>query len=179
MSATGTPPPALSVRRASVADAPAVAEVQVLAWQAAYVGLMPQDYLDALEVADRTAYWQAGLARSTPGVRALVLTADSLVAGFAVVGPAHDDAPSTLGELYAINLRPDAWGRGAGALLLAAAQEALVDLGYAEAVLWVVPGNTRARRFYERHGWGSDGVERVATVFGVTVPEVRYRRRLV
>lgn len=178
MSATGTPPPPPAVRPATLADAPGIAEVQVLAWQAAYVGLMPQEYLDALEVADRTAYWQRGLTTGRPGTRLLVVTEGPLVVGFAVVGGALEPEGSPLGELYAINLRPDTWGRGVGALLLAAAEETLVDLGHPEAVLWVVPGNARARRFYERHGWVSDAVERVATVFGVTVPEVRYRRRL-
>ena len=45
-------------------------------------------------------------------------------------------------------------------------------------VLWVVPGNARARRFYERSGWSADGAERVAEVNGVTVPECRYAKRL-
>lgn len=176
MSATRTTPPV--IRPATVADAPGIAEVQVLAWKAAYVGLMPQDYLDALEVADRTAYWERGLTAGRPGARLLVVAEGPLVVGFAAVGGAVEPEGSPLGELYAINLRPDTWGQGVGALLLAAAEEALLDLGHAEAILWVVPGNTRARRFYERHGWAVDAVERVATVFGVTVPEVRYRRRL-
>jgi RimJ/RimL family protein N-acetyltransferase len=47
-----------------------------------------------------------------------------------------------------------------------------------EAVLWVLPGNRRARRFYEAAGWVADGAERSAEVQGVVVPEVRYRRRL-
>jgi RimJ/RimL family protein N-acetyltransferase len=60
---------------------------------------------------------------------------------------------------------------------LEAAQAELDRMGFAESVLWVVPGNARARRFYERAGWATDGTERTAEVFGVTVPEVRYRRR--
>jgi class 3 adenylate cyclase/MFS family permease len=42
----------------------------------------------------------------------------------------------------------------------------------------VLPGNRRARRFYEAAGWVADGAERSAEVQGVVVPEVRYRRRL-
>ena len=49
-------------------------------------------------------------------------------------------------------------------------------MGFAESVLWVLPGNVRARRFYERAGWTADGAEKISEVFGVTVPEVRYRR---
>jgi hypothetical protein len=42
----------------------------------------------------------------------------------------------------------------------------------------VLPGNRRARRFYEAAGWVADGAERTAEVFGVVVAEVRYRRWL-
>ena len=44
-------------------------------------------------------------------------------------------------------------------------------------MLWVLPANARARRFYEIAGWAADGSERTMEVLGVVVPEVRYRRR--
>jgi hypothetical protein len=50
-------------------------------------------------------------------------------------------------------------------------------VGFAETVLWVLTGNARARPFYDNAGWVADGGERTTEVFGVTVPEVRYRRR--
>jgi ribosomal protein S18 acetylase RimI-like enzyme len=73
---------------------------------------------------------------------------------------------------------PDAWGRGFGQALLLAATDALSEAGFREALLWVHPGNERARAFYERFGWGSDGGQRQEEVLGVLVPEVRYRRPL-
>src|SRR4029450_6005794 len=97
-------------------------------------------------------------------------------------GPSPD--PQGAGELYAINLDPDHWGTGTGRALLQAAQAELARLGVGGAglggggtVLWVRTGNARARRFYEIAGWVADGSERTSEVFGVTVPEVRYRRR--
>jgi len=45
-------------------------------------------------------------------------------------------------------------------------------------MLWVVDANERARRFYERHGWTAEGIEKVDTVLGAMVTEVRYRRSL-
>jgi GNAT superfamily N-acetyltransferase len=67
------------------------------------------------------------------------------------------------GELSALYVLPDHWGRGVGASLLAAANPV--------SRLWVLAGNSRARSFYERHGWHADGASRDA--FGV--PELRYR----
>ena len=51
-------------------------------------------------------------------------------------------------------------------------------MGYGEGVLWVLPGNARARRFYEVVGWATDGAHRTIEALGIVVPEVRYRRRL-
>jgi RimJ/RimL family protein N-acetyltransferase len=68
-------------------------------------------------------------------------------------------------------------GTGAGRALLGEAQAELARLGFGETVLWVLTGNARARRFYEIAGWVADGSERTGEVFGITVPEVRYRRR--
>jgi ribosomal protein S18 acetylase RimI-like enzyme len=165
----------VTVRPATVADAPAMGRLHVRAWQAAYRGHMPDAYLDGLRPGDRAAFWEGALRRDRARGAVLVAEQAGDVTGFATVGPAQD--PEGAGELYAINVDPDAWGTGAGRALLQAAQAELARLGFDEMVLWVLPGNARARRFYEIAGWVADGTERTAEVLGVTVPEVRYRRR--
>ena len=165
----------MTVRPATVADAPAMGRLVVRAWQAAYRGLMPDAYLDGLRTEDRAAYWDGVLRREDRRGVVLVAERDGEVVGFAAAGPSPD--PEGAGELFAINLDPDHWGTGAGRALLEAVQAELDRMGFAESVLWVLPGNARARRFYEIAGWVADGTERTADVFGVTVPEVRYRRR--
>ncbi len=165
----------VTVRRAALADAPAIGRVHVRAWRAAYRGQMPDDYLDGLRPEDRAAYWDGVLRREDlPGV-VLVAERDGEVVGFAAAGPSPD--PEGAGELFAINLDPDHWGTGAGRALLEAAQAELDRMGFAESVLWVLPGNARARRFYEAAGWAADGTEKTSEAFGVSFDEVRYRRR--
>jgi ribosomal protein S18 acetylase RimI-like enzyme len=165
----------VTVRPATVADAPAMGRLHVRAWQAAYRGHMPDDYLDGLRAEDRAAGWERVLGRGRE--RGVVLVAEQAgqVTGFANLGPAED--PPGAGELYAINVDPAAWGTGAGRALLLAAQAELARLGFDETVLWVLPANARARRFYEIAGWAADGSERTMEILGVVVPEVRYRRR--
>ena len=169
-------PGAVTVRSATVGDAPALGRVHVRAWRAAYRGQMPDDYLDGLRPQDRAANWERGLRRDRDRDPILVAEREGRVVGFAVVRAADD--PEGAGELAAINVDPDHWGTGAGRALLAAANAELVRLGFEEAVLWVLPGNHRARRFYEVAGWVADGAERTEEVMGVVVAEVRYRRRL-
>ena len=144
----------------------------VRAWQAAYRGVMPDEYLDGLSVEDRSAMWRRQIAQGTDGL--LVAVADGAVVGFAAFGACRDD--DDVGELYAINLDPDAWGRGFGRELLEAATASLADMGFSELVLWVVPENQRARRLYEAAGWQDDGMTRSDQVLGVTVRDMRYQR---
>jgi ribosomal protein S18 acetylase RimI-like enzyme len=142
---------------------------------------MPDRYLDSLQASERASMWRRNIERPGCGQLTLVIEdGGGKVVGFASLGP-EEGRPEeqATGELYAINLDPDAWRRGFGARLLRAAVALLRELGYAEAVLWVVPENARARGLYESRGWVPDGAVREDEVLGVTVADMRYRLSLV
>jgi RimJ/RimL family protein N-acetyltransferase len=166
-----------TIRPAVAADADAIGSVQVRAWQSTYRGVMPDDYLDGLQATERADGWRRFLVAVPAGEEMFVVADEGRVVGFALVGPEHGGDTPEVGELYAINLDPDVWRRGLGRVLLRRATDRLVRFGYGEAVLWVVPDNQRARAFYESEGWTDDGVRRDDEVYGVVVPEMRYRRR--
>jgi ribosomal protein S18 acetylase RimI-like enzyme len=167
------------LRSPSIDDAGALGEVHVAAWQAAYRGLMPDAYLDGLRVEERTQWWVEVLSRPQRDADVLqVADLDGQVRGFVLAGPARDDDTDGPGEVYALNVHPAAWGSGLGSALLAIAQTGLATAGFEHAVLWVLPGNVRARRLYEHAGWRGDGARRVEQIHEVQVEEVRYRRTL-
>jgi len=159
--------------------------------------MLPDEFLDGLDPTERGRTWAEALATPRAGVTRLVICADvgDDPVGFAVVGSVRlDDEASVgaergcsadgpawagLGELYAINLEPNAWGRGLGRELLAAATDEMSKLGFGAAVLWVAAGNARARRFYVAAGWSADGAARVDEAHGPPIDEVRYRRSLI
>ena len=74
-------------------------------------------------------------------------------------------------EIVALHTLPESRGTGLGAALL---EEALNRIGTQTVFLWAFRENTRARRFYEKHGFRADGAERVSG-FDEAV-EVRYVR---
>lgn len=159
------------------ADTPTVGEVHVRAWQAAYRGVMPDEYLDGLRPEDRADTWRRIIEANWAGQRD-VITIDGQVAGFAAYGSERDSDDPTRGELHAINVHPDNWRHGLGRQLLRHVTAQLARLGFTVAVLWVEASNDRARRFYEIEGWLYDGTDRTDTVQGATVDEVRYGRQL-
>lgn len=72
-------------------------------------------------------------------------------------------------EIVAIHTLPESRGTGLGAALL---KEALHQIGDSPVFLWAFRENTRARRFYEKHGFQWDGSQRVSEFDGAI--EVRY-----
>ncbi len=165
------------LRQAEPGDEIAVAEVHVRSWQSAYRGLLPDDYLDALEPADRAErYTFAEVGPDRPVT--VVAVDEDLVWGFATSGPCHDPALPGAGELYAIYVHPERWGHGVGRALISDARDRLAGRAFSRAVLWVLVGNERAMRFYEADGWSTDGEWRREEVHGIAVDEVRYQRLL-
>ena len=78
------------------------------------------------------------------------------------------------GEVYAIYVLPEWWGRGAGRLLMAHVVRALAEAGQDDITLWVLEGNQRARRFYEAAGFRLDGARQELDLGG-PVTELRYQ----
>jgi GNAT superfamily N-acetyltransferase len=167
----------MELRRAEPADAMAVARVHVRSWQAAYRKLMPDDYLDQLRPEDRAKKYDFGtLDPIRP--QTILATESGEIRGFATTAPAQDSDMSDYGELYALYVDPDYWGRGIGVALVSAARARLFDLGFRNAILWVLVGNVRAERFYRRDQWIPDGEQRTEEIWGLQVNDVRYRRSL-
>ncbi|MEU1898727.1 GNAT family N-acetyltransferase [Nocardiopsis dassonvillei] len=171
------------IRTAVPEDGPAVADVEVRSWRAAYPGIVPQDYLDAMDAAERGARWSdwiAGAAR--PGAELLLAEDGAGVVAFACFAPVEEGgegAGGTAGpcELEAFFSVPETWGSGVNRRLIADVHRAVAGAGYCEAVLWVLRDNPRARRFYAAHGWEADGaVTEEGPLNGAVLPRLRYRR---
>ncbi|MGH2720086.1 MAG: GNAT family N-acetyltransferase [Actinomycetota bacterium] len=176
-----------TVRPARPEDGPAMGLIHVDAHRAAYRGMMPDAHLDSLDPALRGRWWTGRLTAgggdgrcATPGglSTVLVVEAGGRILGIASVGEVRPDPQEGVGELWMLNVAPDAWGRGLGRRLLDAATAELRSRGFREAVLWVVERNQRARRFYEASGWAADGGVLVEDTRGFPLREVRYRRAL-
>ncbi|WOF22429.1 GNAT family N-acetyltransferase [Microbacterium betulae] len=164
MAGTGT-----TVRRATATDARGLAEVHIRAWRISYAGLIPQATLDRLDVSARTRAWERILASDRDPTWAAV--AGHRVLGFASSGAARDAAPPARLELYSIYVDPDRHGAGVAEPLLDAA------IGDRPAYLWVLAGNARAIRFYEKQGFDLDGGAKDETAAdGTPMHELRMTR---
>jgi len=80
-------------------------------------------------------------------------------------------------RLRHLAVRPDRFGDGLAAQVLARAETGMRALGARSGYLWVLVANRRARRFYERHGWQPTR-HRQACEWAPYPVETQYRRDL-
>lgn len=144
--------PQVDLRDAVPADAAALAQLNTDSWRAAYAGIIPTAFLKALDVPAREQRLLASI--GDPDSFTVVAVSDDRPVGFVSGGPLRDEPGSVAGEVYAIYVTPELYGRGVGGVLLAEAEARLAAGGFAEAWLWVFTRNRAGRRFYERRGWG-------------------------
>ncbi len=144
----------------------------------AYAGLVPAAGLAAGSAAAMGEWWTERWRWERDTHRLSVAVDGERIAGFSYAGPS--ETPHAV-ELYAIHVDPAAVGTGVGRALMTGALADLTALAGDDvdrAVLWVLTGNARARRFYERGGWTADATTRDSPIGPETVPQVRYSRRL-
>ncbi|MGW5474751.1 N-acetyltransferase family protein [Streptomyces chartreusis] len=169
----------IRIRPMTPADCDRVAEIRIGGWRSAYRGLIPQSYLDALDVARDAERRRGYFSQGDGSVLDLVAERDGEIVGWACHGPYRDGEARTEDvELYAIYVDPGRYGTGIGHALLQESVRRCTAAGHPRMLLWVLKGNARARRFYERAGFHADGAEEPFEVDGVEVPEVRYAREL-
>jgi ribosomal protein S18 acetylase RimI-like enzyme len=166
----------LSIRRATPDDAAALARVHIDSWRVAYRGLVPDSRLDGLDYGRRAARFRDELEEGP--AETYVVEQSGCILGFLTLDGCRDpdvDAQAT-GEIWGIYLAPQYWRRGAGTLLCRHAEQILASRGYGEIKLWVLAGNSAARRFYEAMGFQPDGASKLLDL-GAPLVAKRYSKR--
>lgn len=86
--------------------------------------------------------------------------------------------PGKTGELYAIYLRPEAKGVGAGRSLFNQGKAWATEHGFTELTTLVLEANKGACDFYIQMGMIEDGMKIPDRIGGQDVVEIRYAMRL-
>ena len=137
-----------SIRVAEVRDAAAIAHVHVQSWLTTYQGIVPQEYLDSLDEAERVPLWQDWLTRD---ISVFVAEIEGEVVGFAGGGAIRETLQTYDSELYMLYLLKEAQGLGVGKVLLGAVMQSLVEKRYKSMLVWVLEDNP-AVQFYQKAG---------------------------
>jgi GNAT superfamily N-acetyltransferase len=137
---------------------------------------MPDAFLDSLSIAERAQRWERILS-TNESVQWVASGRDETIVAFASSMPSRDADGAGALELAALYVSPTHLRCGLGKLLLGAIDVDEVAREARAQTLWVLEGNTAARRFYEAMGFAHDGAVKLDDRFGdFRLREVRYRR---
>ncbi|MBP5580930.1 MAG: GNAT family N-acetyltransferase [Ruminococcus sp.] len=160
----------MMVRRITPADSRMeISRIYEQSWKYAYKGLIPQSYLDSIP----EGRWASHCDKA--GMYTLVYDDGALVGTSSFCRSRWKDHPDD-GEIVSIYFLPGYIGKGCGHELFCAAERELHDMGFEHILLWVLEGNTRARKFYEKHGYTLTGEVLDDNIGGRDIREVMYRK---
>lgn len=163
----------LTIRKATIEDASAIATAHVAAWKEAYQGIVSDEVLKNLSVQRRVEQWSNSLAdESHPYHRTFVAEVDGQVVGFSNFGLPQIKDSGFDGELFAIYILHAAHRMGVGRLLVREVVNGLREQGCRSMMVWVLKNNL-ARGFYERLG-GVYLYEKPIEIGGEMLMEVAY-----
>ncbi len=145
----------ITVRPAVLADIADISRVFARSWKSAYRGMVDAAYLSQI-TDDR---WIKPLSAELPAklLDALVACCGTQTVGAVLMRRSKVTSYPDDGEIVAIYLHPDWFGKGGGQTLLDAALIHLKEKGFTHCVLDVLSDNQRAKRFYIKNGFHFTG----------------------
>jgi len=164
-------PSLVRIRAATVADASAVARVDVGTWRDTYAGILPQQLLLGLTQDDRRRAWAHFIVRS-PGDVMIATHRDAGLVGFGSCGARRGGLAQYDGEVFTLYVDPDHQGVGTGRRLLLHLFGRLLRRSLGSAQVWVLRDNP-SRFFYERLG-GTLVATKLMRVGGIDVEALAY-----
>ena len=146
----------ITIRLATPADAPDMAEIHMRSWEVAYKDIIPMEYIKEKNTTrhdlfkriitdENTTQYVIQKGGKTFGIMCVVPT------------PQDDDANENICELEGIYLHPDYYRQGIGEKAMEFAFNIARNWSKTHMTLWVFKENTSAIKFYEKCGFSADG----------------------
>ena len=163
----------IKIRKARNGDKKTLAYIQTESWKYAFADIISADDLKKYtDIAKAESMYEKVLESRYAEIS--VLEIDEKPHCIAAWSKARNPEFSDSAELICIHSLCDNWGKGYGTMMMNHILDEIKNSEYNSVVLWVFEKNTRARCFYEKHGFILTG--NTQTAYGAV--EVMYRKNL-
>lgn len=163
----------ITIREAEPGDEKILAYIQTESWKSAFADIISAEDMErCTDIAKAEAMYEnvfkSGYAEMS------VLEIDGKPHCIAAWSKSRNPQFSDCAELICIHSLCDKWGKGYGSMMMNHIIDEINNSGYNSVLLWVFEKNTRARTFYEKHGF--ELTDNTQISYGAV--EVMYRKKL-
>lgn len=159
----------MEIRNAEKGDEEILAWVQTESWKAAFSGILPENELEKATCLIKVKEMYRNILEQG-SVKIKVGFVEGIPHCIAGWRQNYNQKGTQTAELICIHSMQAHWGQGFGSQMIKEILQNMKGEGYAEVMLWVFEENSRARRFYEKHGFHQNQARKV--ICGIT--EVMY-----
>lgn len=140
------------IRKAKIGDEKILAYIQTESWKSAFVDIISDEDMEkCTDIAKAEAMYEnvikSGYAEMS------ILEIDGKPHCIAAWSKARNPQFSDCAEIICFHSLCDNWGKGYGSMMMNHIIDEIKNSGYNSVLLWVFEKNTRARTFYEKHGF--------------------------
>lgn len=145
-----------TIERVKLGDEETLAYIQTESWKSAFKDILSPDILEKCINLDKATMMYKRLLEQNIGNGYLLKVKDKphCIAWWDSTREA--DMPG-YAELICIHSLPNQWQKGYGSKMMDMVLHDISDAGYSKVMLWVFEENVRARQFYEKHGFVTEG----------------------
>ena len=162
-----------TIERAKPGDEETLAYIQTESWKAAFKDILDADILQRCTQMDKATAMYRRLLEQNIG-NGYLLKVEGVPHCIAWWDCTRENDMPDYAELICIHSLQNHWREGYGSKMMDAVLRDIASAGYTKVMLWVFEENVRARRFYEAHGFTTDG----KTKPGFEQKEICYEKML-
>lgn len=140
------------IRKAKIGDEKTLAYIQTESWKYAFADIISAEDMERYtDIPKAEAMYENVLKSGHAEVS--ILKIDGKPHCIAAWSKSRNPQFSDCAELICIHSLSENWGKGYGSMMMNHIIDEIKNSGYNNVLLWVFEKNTRARRFYEKHGF--------------------------
>lgn len=145
-----------TIDRVKLGDESTLAYIQTESWKVAFKDILGADILQKCTQIDKATAMYRRLLEQNIG-NGYLLKVDGIPHCIAWWDATREVDMPGYAELICIHSLQGNWRKGYGSRMMETVLTDIAAAGYSKVMLWVFEANTRARRFYEAHGFTTSG----------------------
>ena len=142
----------IEIRKVKTGDEKVLAYIQTESWRKAFYNIISKEEMEQYADINKAEEMYEYLLSNNIGNGSILLIDDKPHC-IAYWNKTREEDMDGYAELICIHSLEDNWGKGYGSMMMEHILKDISAAGFDKVMLWVFEENTRARRFYEKHGF--------------------------